>query len=352
MDHEKDINALVELVVKEKASDLHIAEGRPPIIRISGELVPLLKHPKFDRGDMQKVLDLLIPELKKERFKKNKAADFAYSYKNNRFRCHAFHQQSKMCLAMRFISKDVRSYKELNLPESLANFARKQEGFFLVVGPTGHGKSTTLAAMIETVNKERLERIVTIEDPIEYIFTPDRSIIDQREVEDDTPSFHEGLRDVFREDVDVIMIGELRDPESIATAVTAAETGHLVFSTLHTSGATRTVQRIIDNFPPGQQDQIRVQLAGSLSGIFYQRLVPRVSGGLVPAYELMINNNAVSNLIRENRTHEIGVVVETGSDEGMIDLNRSLVALVQAGEISVDNAYLYSNNAKALEKLL
>lgn len=352
MDYEKDINTLVELVVKERASDLHVSEDRPPIIRMSGELVPLLKHPKFDRKAMENILDIVIPESKKADYKKNRAVDFAYSHQGDRFRAHAFYQQGKMCLAMRFISKEIRAFKELNLPESLANFARRQEGFFLVVGPTGHGKSTTLAALIETVNQEKLERIITIEDPIEYIFTPNKAIIDQREVGDDTPNFHQGLRDVFREDVDVIMIGELRDPESISTAVTAAETGHLVFSTLHTSGAARTVQRIIDNFPPAQQDQIRVQLAASLSGIFYQRLVPRTSGGLVPAFELLINNNAVSNLIRENRTHEIGVVLETSSDEGMIDLNRSLVSLVQGGEISVESAYLYSNNTKALEKLL
>jgi twitching motility protein PilT len=196
------------------------------------------------------------------------------------------------------------------------------------------------------------QRIITIEDPIEYIFTQKKSFIDQREVGDDTPDFHEALRDVFREDMDVIMIGELRDPESMAVAVTAAETGHLVFSTLHTSSASRTIDRIIDNFPPNQQEQIRTQLASSLTGIFSQRLVPRISGGLIPAYEFLISNNAISNLIRDNRTHEIDTVIETSSKEGMIDMNRCLAGLVRKGEISIENAYLYSNNPKTLEKLL
>jgi twitching motility protein PilT len=349
---QEDIKTLVELVIKEGASDLHMAEGRPPYVRIGGSLVPLSKHPKFSRADMEQIIGLMLPEPRKKDFERNKSVDFAYSHNSERFRCHAFFQQGKLCLAMRYISKDVKTLEELRLPERLAMFAKKQEGFFLCVGPTGHGKSTTLAALIQMVNQERLERIVTIEDPIEYIFTPDKSIIDQREIGEDTPSFHEGLKDIFREDVDCIMIGELRESESIQTAVTAAETGHLVFGTLHTNGAAGTVERIIDSFPAAQQDQIRVQLAASLSGIFSQRLVPRISGGLIPAYELLINNAAVSNLIRENRTHEISVVIETGTEEGMIDFNRCLASLVQAGEISIENAYIYSTNPKMLEKLL
>lgn len=352
MDHSKDVDTLVELVIKEGASDLHMSEGRSPYVRIGGSLVPLSKHPKSSHSDMEKILDLMLPDSKKNVFQEKKSIDFAYAHNSERFRCHAFSQQGKLCLAMRYISKEVRTLEQLRLPQSLAMFAKRREGFFLCVGPTGHGKSTTLAALIQMVNQERLERIVTIEDPIEYIFTPDKSIIDQREVGEDTPNFHEGLKDIFREDVDCIMIGELRDPESIQTAVTAAETGHLVFGTLHTNGSAGTVERIIDSFPAAQQDQIRVQLAASLSGIFSQRLVPRVSGGLIPAYELLINNSAVSNLIRENRTHEIGVVVETGAEEGMIDFNRCLASLVRVGEVSIENAYLYSANPKMLEKLL
>ena len=352
MDYAKDLNELVDLVIKEGASDLHIAEGRPPIIRISGQLIPLTKHPSFDRTGMEKILGSIIPASKKEIFTKRKGIDFAYMHKEERFRSHAFFQQGKMCLAMRSIVKKIRSLSELNIPEILENFARRQAGFFLVVGPTGHGKSTTLASLIEIINSERLEHIITIEDPIEYLFTPKKSIIDQREVGDDTPDFHEGLKDAFREDLDVIMIGELRDPETMSAAVTAAETGHLVFSTLHTNGASSTIDRIIDSFSPAQQNQIRLQLASSLSGIFSQRLIPRVQGGLVPAYELLINNNAVANLIRDKRTHELDTVIETSSKEGMIDMNRCLVDLVRKGEISIENAYLYSNNSKTLEKML
>lgn len=352
MDYAKDLNELVDLVIKEGASDLHISEGRPPIIRISGQLIPLTKHSIFDRNSLEEILKIILPTSKKEIFSKRRGVDFAYMHREERFRSHAFFQQGRICLALRSIPKKIRSLAELNVPEDLEGFARKQAGFFLVVGPTGHGKSTTLASLVEIINSERLEHIITIEDPIEYLFTPKKSVIDQREVGDDTPDFREGLKDAFREDMDVIMIGELRDPETMAAAVTAAETGHLVFSTLHTNSASSTIDRIIDAFSPAQQNQIRMQLASSLSGIFSQRLVPRVSGGLIPAYELLINNNAVSNLIRDKRTHEIDTVIETGSKEGMIDMNRCLVALVRSGEISVENAYLFSNNSKTLEKML
>ena len=220
------------------------------------------------------------------------------------------------------------------------------------MGPVGHGKTTTLASLVETINESRAEHIITIEDPIEYIYEQKRSIIDQREIRVDTEDFPTALKSVFREDVDVVLIGEMRETETISTAVTAAETGHLVFSTLHTNNAAQTIDRIIDSFPATQQDQIRIQLAGSLAGIFSQRLIPRISGGLIPAYELLINNNAVQNLIREKRTHEINTVIETGSQDGMIDMNRSLADLARRGEITIENAYLHSLNSKVLEKLI
>jgi twitching motility protein PilT len=220
------------------------------------------------------------------------------------------------------------------------------------VGPVGQGKSTTLAALVELINVTRSEHIVTIEDPIEFIYEPKKSLIDQREVRVDTADFHVALHSAFRQDVDVILVGEMRGPETIATAVTAAETGHLVLSTLHTNSASQTIDRIIDTFPAAQQDQIRIQLAGSLLGIFSQRLIPRIAGGLVPAYELLINNSAVSNLIRERRTHEIQTVIETGSEFGMIEMNRSLAELVQKGEITVENAFAHSLSPKGLERLL
>ena len=206
--------------------------------------------------------------------------------------------------------------------------------------------------MINLINEEQARHIITIEDPIEHMYEPSKSIIDQREVGIDTEDFHIALKSVFREDVNVIMIGEMRNPETISAAVTAAETGHLVFSTLHTNNASQTIDRIIDSFPGSQQDQIRVQLASSLLGIFSQRLVPKIGGGLIPAYELLLNNNAVANLIREKRTHEIDVVIETGTESGMIDLNRSLMELVRAGEITIESAYQYSLNPKGLERMM
>lgn len=346
------LERLITTVVNEGASDLHLSEGRNPVVRVSGFLIPLMKESPLTRKDMEGFLDALLADDHKKEFLETKEMDFAFAHDNARFRGNAFFRLGRISIALRLIPKQVRTLEELNLPPILEMFSRRQQGFFLCVGPVGQGKSTTLASLIEMINQERLEHIVTIEDPIEYIFEPKKSIIDQREVSIDTVDFHTALWSVFRQDVDIVMIGEMRDPETISTAVTAAETGHLVFSTLHTNTAAQTIDRIIDSFPADQQAQIRIQLAGSLAGIFSQRLVPRISGGLIPAYELLINNNAIANLIREKRTHEINAVIETGSQDGMIDLNRSLAQLVAEGEISVENAYQYSTNPKTLEKML
>jgi twitching motility protein PilT len=302
---------------------------------------------------MHVLVDLLINEERKKRFTREGSVDFAYAYKKQaRFRGNAYLRQGKIAITLRLIPDRIRTVAELGLPPILETFANRKQGFFMCVGPTGNGKSTTLASLVEQVNVNRLEHIVTIEDPIEYVYQPKKSVIDQREIGSDTPSFSAGLHDVFRQDVDVILIGEMRDPETMATAVTAAETGHLVFSTLHTNTAAQTVDRIIDSFPSGQQDQIRLQLAGSLAGIFSIRLLPRISGGRVPAYELLLANAAVQNLIREGRTHELNTVIETGLGEGMIDLNRSLADLVHRGEITVETAYSYSQNPQILERLI
>lgn len=347
------LDQLIESVISEGASDLHLAEGRDPIIRVSGELLPLSGKGKLSSQDLQTIFDGLLDEKSKQIFKSKSQADFSYSYKGKaRFRCNAYTSQGKIRLALRHIPSEIKTLKELGLPESLEFFARKKQGFFLVVGPTGNGKTTTIASILDIINQNRLEHIITVEDPIEYVLTPKKSIIDQREVRTDAPDFQTALEGIFRQDVDVALIGEMRTPETMATAVTAAETGHLIFSTLHTNSAAQTIERITDSFPASQQEQIRLQLAGSLAGIFSIRLIPRVSGGLVPAYELLISNNAVKNLIREKRTHEINTVIETSSAEGMIDLNRSLADLVQAGEISVENAYINSLNQKTLEKML
>lgn len=354
MEHKKNIEELVDIVIKEGGSDIHLAEGRFPMIRVVGSLIPLSKRAVLTDKDMAGILDLLLTESNKKIFAEKKQVDFAFTPSNtrSRFRGNAYIQQGLISIALRLIPEHIRTLQELGLPPALSAFSQKQQGFFLVVGPTGQGKSTTLAALIDQINAERLEHIVTIEDPVEYVFKPKKAVIDQREVRTDTPDFHTALWGVFRQDIDVVMIGEMRQPETIATAVTAAETGHLVFSTLHTNSASQTVERIIDSFPANQQNQIRLQLAGSLIGIFSQRLIPKISGGLVPAYELLINNTAIANVIRDKRTHEIDTIIETGSAEGMIDLNRCLVDLVRRGVITVENAYRYSYNTKTLEKML
>jgi twitching motility protein PilT len=352
-DYKKEFEDLIGVMLKENASDIHLSEGRQPILRVAGFLLPLVKYEPLSRTDIKGILDTLLDASKKETFLEKKEVDFAYDHNNQaRFRGNAFFQVGKISIALRLIPRQIKSLEELKLPGILETFTSKQQGFFLVVGPTGQGKSTTLASMVEMINQRRLEHIITIEDPIEYIFESKKSIIDQREVLQDTPTFHDALLGMFRQDVDVIMVGEMRTPEDIATAVTAAETGHLVFSTLHTNTASQTVDRIIDSFDDTQQAQIRFQLSASLLGIFSQRLIPRISGGLIPACELLINNVAVANLIRENRTHELNSIIETSSDQGMIDLNRYLADLVRAGEITIENAYLYSQNQKGLDRML
>ncbi len=351
--YKEEIEDLIIRALSDGASDLHLSVGHYPTFRISGNLVPLMNLSVLTPEDTLGLLGELISPEFMARFIANREIDFAYDfYGKGRFRGSAFFQKSTVSVALRAIPTQVRTMNELNLPPILEMFTRKKQGFFLVVGPVGQGKSTTLASMIELINQDRSEHIVTIEDPIEYLFRSQKSIIDQREAGLDTASFKNGLQSVFRQDVDIIMIGEMRDNETISTAVTAAETGHLVFSTLHTNTASQTIDRIIDSFPGDQQQQIRTQLASSLLGIFSQRLVPRISGGLIPAYELLINNNAVSSLIREGRTHEIDVVLETGMKDGMIDMNRCLSDLVRKGEITSEDAFLYSPDPRGLERAL
>ncbi len=353
VDYKRELDDLIDIVVTEKGSDIHFSVGSHPIIRVDGSLIPLSKKPILTPGDVAGFAKVLLTAEQEARFLETHEIDFSFSTKEGvRFRGNGFYQRGAMSIALRYISNVIKNFEELGLPKVLESFTQRPQGFFLCVGPVGQGKSTTLAAMVEHINQTRAEHIVTIEDPIEYIFEPKKSLIDQREVRVDTADFHTGLHSVFRQDVDVIMVGEMRGQDTIATAVTAAETGHLVLSTLHTNNAAQTIDRIIDTFPQGQQDQIRVQLAGSLTAIFSQRLIPRISGSLVPAYELLINNAAVANLIREKRTHEIQTVIETGMEHGMIDMNRSIVGLVQKGEITVENAFAYSTNPKGLERLM
>ncbi|MBA3788907.1 type IV pilus twitching motility protein PilT [Patescibacteria group bacterium] len=347
------IGALFDIVVKEGGSDLHLSVGSPPIIRVSGSLVPLLQQPVLTAPETEAILKSILPAPRWQKFVDNQSVDFAYAHTSeSRFRINAFTVQGSIALAMRLIPHEVHTFANLNLPPILEVFTQRQQGFFLVVGPVGQGKSTTLAAMIDRINETRAEHIVTIEDPVEYIFDAKKSLIHQREVHIDATDFHSALESAFREDVNVIMVGEMRDQETVSSAVTAAETGHLVLSTLHTNNAAQTIDRIIDIFPSSQQDQVRVQLAGSLAGIFSQRLVPRIAGGLIPAYELLINNAAVANLIREGRTHEITTVIQTSSQDGMIDMDRSLAELVRKGEVTIEHAYERALDPKTFERYL
>lgn len=347
------LTELIEETVAEGASDLHLLPGRHPVIRVSGQLLPLVKRPILSPEETKGFLSALLRSDDVKRFESVKEIDFSYGHKDlARFRGNAYMEKGRVAFALRLIPRTIPTLKELHLPEILGEFTKKRQGFFLVVGPMGHGKSTTLASLIEMINETRTEHIMTIEDPIEYVYEEKLSIIDQREVRFDTATFHTGLTALFREDVNVALIGEMRELETISSAVTAAETGHLVFSTLHTNSAAETVNRIIDSFPPSQQDQIRLQLAGSLSGVFSQRLIPRIAGGLIPACELLVSTPAVANLIREKRTHELTTVIETGMEHGMIDMNRSLAELVRGGEVTVENALRFSTNPQLLERLL
>jgi len=353
VDYKRELNALIELILQEKASDLHLAVGAHPLIRVSGTLIPLVKKPILTDSDANSFAKILMREDQYKRYLQFTEIDFSFENTEGvRFRGNAFHQRGKMGIALRLIPNVIRDFDELNLPPILESFTQRSQGFFLCVGPVGQGKSTTLAAMLNRINKTRSEHIVTIEDPIEYVYEEEKSLIDQREIGIDTADFQTALNAAFRQDVDVILVGEMRNPETISAAVTAAETGHLVYSTLHTNDAAQTINRIVDSFPGDQQDQIRVQLASSLIAIFSQRLIPHIAGGLVPAYELLINNTAVSNLIRDNRIHEIPSVIETGLEQGMIDMNRSLARMVQNGDITVENAFIYSTNPKGLERLI
>ncbi|RJQ13824.1 PilT/PilU family type 4a pilus ATPase [Candidatus Parcubacteria bacterium] len=348
-----EIEEYLHETVQLNASDLHITVGKPPNVRVDGALVSLPNKAVVTPAKASELVESLLTEEQLAIFKKEKELDFAYNFRDKaRFRVNVYIQKSYSAAALRVIPSKIKTVEELNLPEALHEFARPSQGLVLVVGPSGHGKSTTLAGLIDEINHTRAVHIVTIEDPIEYVFTQDRAVVDQREVGKDTYSFARALRSVFRQDPDVIMVGEMRDLETIATALTAAETGHLVFGTLHTNNAAQTIDRIIDSFPASQQNQIRTQLAGTLLGVVSQRLVPAIKGGRYPAIELMVANAAVRNLIRENKVHQIDLVIETHREEGMIALNTSLANLIKKRIVTLENAEIYSPNPASLRKLV
>ncbi len=349
-DPQKYLADLLALVAQNGASDLHLSPAYYPTLRIDGRLVPLTSHEILSKEILEGLVLALAGE-RKQRFISEKELDFSITATDgNRFRVNTYQANGSYAAALRLIPKTVKTLADLNLPPILNIFTKLSQGFVLVVGPNGHGKSTTLAAMIDVINKERSEKIITIEDPVEYIFTPEKSIIDQREIGQDTLSFANALRSAFRENVNVLMIGELRDYETMSAAVSAAETGHLVFASLHTNSASQTVERIIDSFPANQQSQIRSQLANTISGIVSQRLLPRIQGGLAPAAEVMIATTAVRTLIRDNRPRQLDLVLETSQEIGMVSLDRSLADLVRRKEITLEQAQFYSSDPANLKK--
>ena len=352
-DYKKRLEEILDLAIKEDASDVHFSSGRVPTLRVHGSLVAHDKYPVLTKEDTMSLASVLMPPDRKEQFLSQRDIDLSYAYQDkSRFRINVYHQLGQVSIAMRLIPNKIRTIDELSLPSICHNFAKAPQGFFLVVGPSGQGKSAALVALIDEINHIRQDHIITIEDPVEYLFTDDKCIIDQREVGEDVQDFHRGLREALRQDPDVIMIGEMRDPETISSAVTAAETGHLVFATLHTNTAAQTIDRIIDSFPPHQQNQIRMQLASTILGILSRRLLPCLKGEVINAVELMIANSAIRNLIREGKTHQIDMVIETGSEDGMISLNRSLADLVNNGMVTLEDAERNSNNLNELRMLL
>ncbi len=354
MDYLALISKVIEKAIERNASDIHISAGKAPILRVDGRLQEIREEKVLTPDDTQNITFTILGEERKKEFLEKKELDFSYEYRSKvRFRGNAFFQQGIVSLALRIIPSKIRTIEELNLPGILHRFAQLRQGFVLFTGPASHGKSTSLAAIIDEINRTRECHIITIEDPIEYVFFQQKSVIDQREVGFDTYSFHAALKATLRQDPDVIMVGEMRDYESISIALTAAETGHLVLSTLHTNSASQTVDRIIDVFPANQQPQIRAQLAATLAGVVSQRLILRRDGeGRIPACEILLGNPAVANVIREKRPHELDMIITTSSEEGMISLNRSLANLVLQREISVEEAMKYSNSPAELRLLL
>lgn len=350
---EQKIKNYLRVVAQENASDLHLVVGRYPTIRLDGKLYPLTQESILTPEDTKSLSDVILSEDKKKEFLENGQVDFSYNFEDKaRFRTNVFFQKGCVSVAARLITGRVKTLEELGMPTVLYDFARHAQGLLLVTGPVGHGKSTTVAALIDYINHNEEKHIITIEDPIEYVYDQDRCIINQREIGEDAHTFKDALRAVFREDANVVLIGEMRDLETISTAMTAAETGHLIFATLHTNDSAQTVDRIIDIFPAHQQNQIRLQLASVLIGVVSQRLIPKIGGGRVPAVEIMIKNHAVENLIRENKSYQIDSVIETSLREGMISLDKALADLVHQGLITIDDAMSYTKNEEYLKMLI
>jgi twitching motility protein PilT len=347
------IEILLDEVVKKKASDLHIQVGLPPMLRVDGALNPITGADVLDEEAVEALIFAILDEDQKQILLKDKEFDFSFAYGDlGRFRVNAFHERGNMAAALRLIPNEMLTVEQLGLPEIVNKFVNYPRGLVLVTGPTGSGKSTTLAAMIHKINQEQSRHIITIEDPIEYTHRSQKSVIVQREVHYDTYSFSAALRSALREDPDVVLIGEMRDLETIASAITIAETGHLVFATLHTNSASQSIDRMIDVFPPHQQPQIRAQLANILMAIASQRLVPTIGGGRIAAAEILVATPAVRNIIREGKTHQLEAVIQTGAEFGMQSMDKTLVSLIHEGTISYDEARNFAIDIDELDRLM
>ena len=347
------IEVLLDEVIKKKASDLHIQVGLPPMLRVDGALTPVTGAEALDEEGVETLIFSILDEDQKQILIKDKEFDFSFAFGDlGRFRVNAFHERGNMAAALRLIPNELLTIEQLGLPQIVNKFAEYPRGLVLVTGPTGSGKSTSLAAMVDKINNEESKHIITIEDPIEFTHKSKKSVIVQREVHYDTYSFSAALRSALREDPDVVLIGEMRDLETIASAITIAETGHLVFATLHTNSASQSIDRMIDVFPPHQQPQIRAQLANILMAIVSQRLIPTIGGGRVAAAEILVATPAVRNIIREGKAHQLEAVIQTGAEFGMQSMDKQLVELIHAGTITYDEARNFAVDLEELDRLM
>jgi twitching motility protein PilT len=347
------IEILLEEVIKKKSSDLHLQVGLPPMLRVDGALLAVPSAEVLTEEAVETLVFAILDEDQKQILLKDKEFDFSFAFGDlGRFRVNAFHERGNLAAALRLIPNEILSTEQLGLPPVVQKFADYPRGLVLVTGPTGSGKSTTLAALIHKINSERAAHIVTIEDPIEFTHKSNKSVIAQREVHYDTYSFSAALRSTLRQDPDVVLIGEMRDLETIAAAITIAETGHLVFATLHTNSASQSIDRMIDVFPPHQQAQIRAQLANILVAICAQRLVPTIGGGRVAASEILVATPAVRNIIREGKSHQLEAVIQTGAEHGMQSMDKTLVNLIHNGTITYDEARMVAVDIEELDRLM
>ncbi len=347
------IETLLEDVIRKKASDLHIQVGLPPMLRIDGALLPVAGLEPLSEDQVERLVFAILDQDQQQILLKDKEFDFSFAFGDlGRFRVNAFHERGNLAAALRLIPNEILSTQELGMPAVVDTFSEYPRGLVLVTGPTGSGKSTTLAAIVDKINSEKSHHIITIEDPIEFTHKSKKSVVVQREVHYDTYSFSAALRSSLRQDPDVVLIGEMRDLETISAAITIAETGHLVFATLHTNSASQSIDRMIDVFPPHQQPQIRSQLANILMGICSQRLVPSIGGGRTVAAEILVANPAVRNIIREGKTHQLDAVIQTGGDQGMQSMDKTLVGLVQAGQVTYDEARNFAVDISEFDRMM